>query len=111
MGQNADDDDDQPAPFRAAEKIKEEGTVLKSTGKPVPVPLIGAIVLGSAAAAGSYFLNGGAGVSSEEEAPSMYTAEEQKERFETYEKESWVNNVELPWMKPQEPEADEEASE
>ena len=90
-------------PLAAADKIKAEG-VLKSTGKPVPPALLGFIAFGGIAAGASFFFDRGT-PSSSSSRPALYTEEEQKARFEAYEKDNWVNSVDLPWMPPKKTEA------
>ena len=98
-------------PLAAADKNKGEG-VLKSTGKPVPPALLGFIAFGGIAAGASFFFDRGTPSSSSR--PALYTEEEQKARLEAYEKDNWVNSVDLPWMPPKKTEApagEESASE
>jgi len=86
----------------AMELIREEG-VLKSTGKPVPPALVGAIVLGGAAAAAS-FKFGGAG---DTPVPTGISADADEA---SYEASKWTNEVELPWKQSSEPQLEAEAN-
>ena len=80
----------------AADIIREEG-VLKSTGKRVPPALVGAIVLGAAAAGGAYafdFQGGNDYQLGEKPLPTgIAQADDDK-----YEASRWTNEVDLPWM-------------
>ena len=73
----------------AAERIRTEGA-LKSTGKEVPLPLIGAIVLGFGAAGASFAL----GIKSDTPVPTGLGTGD----AEAYEASKWINDVDLPWM-------------
>ena len=82
----------------AAERIKSEGLV-KSTGKPVPGWLIGAIGVGAATAIG---LNAFSSPKPDTPLPTGLFSEPNEE---AYEESRWVNNVDLPWLKQEEEES------
>lgn len=93
------------------QEIKKNGGVLKSTGKPVPLPLLAAIPIGIGAA---FFFNRPGTTSTDTPVPiGLNTDEGRRLRGDTrdYEASKWTKAVDLPWMNSDDEAAEEEEAE